>query len=97
MKSYLTIKNKCHFIETSVLTDNKATAEIIYDKNKTYQTWLGFGGAVTEAAGYNYARLNSDKQQEVMEAYFSSKGLNYNFVRISMGSCDFSIDTYDYL
>lgn len=97
MKTYLTIKNKCHFEEADAKTEAKATAKITIDKNKTYQTWLGFGGAATEAAGYNYAKLAKDKQQEVMEAYFSTKGLNYNFVRISMGSCDFSIDTYDYL
>ena len=97
MKTYVTIKGECHFEERDVKTSQKETAQIKLDPQTTYQTWLGFGAAATEAAGFNYAKLSDEKRKEVMEAYFSEKGLNYNFTRISMGSCDFSLNTYDYL
>ena len=97
MKTYVTIKGECHFEERDVKTSQKETAQIKLDPQTTYQTWLGFGAAATEAAGFNYAKLSEEKKQEVMKAYYTKEGLNYNFIRISMGSCDFSLSTYDYL
>ena len=36
-----------------------------------YQTWSGFGGAITEAAAYNYSLLSEEQKHALTEAYFS--------------------------
>ncbi len=62
-----------------------------------YQKMRGFGGAFTEAAAHNYARMSSGRKQEIQEAYFSEKGLNYNLGRLHMNSCDFALGNYVYI
>jgi glucosylceramidase len=69
----------------------------IYD-DCTYQSIQGFGGAFTESAAYNYAKLTNAQKCEFMEKYFSRKhGIAYNFGRTHINSCDFSLDIYTYV
>ena len=53
--------------------------------------FVGVGGDVTEAAGYAYAKLDKATQEKFIKDY-----LNYNIIRISIGSCDFSLNSYAY-
>lgn len=62
----------------------------------TYQKFLGFGGAITEASGYCYSKLPEDKKNMFIDAYFSNTGLNYSLVRLPIGSSDFSLEPYSY-
>lgn len=59
-----------------------------------YQTFHGFGGAVTEAAGYSFSKLKEDKKEEVLDKYFGEDGLRYHFIRTHIDSCDFSLNNY---
>ncbi|MFV0343022.1 MAG: glycoside hydrolase family 30 protein [Anaerocolumna sp.] len=59
-----------------------------------YQTFHGFGGAITEAAGYAYSKLTDDKKEEIIETYFGKSGNCYNMIRTHMDSCDFSLSNY---
>ncbi|MCD8335282.1 MAG: glucosylceramidase [Clostridiales bacterium] len=61
----------------------------------TFETFEGFGGAITDAAGYVYAQMDPAQREQVMRAYFSPEGLNYNRVRIPLDSCDFSTGMYE--
>ena len=61
----------------------------------TDQTFFGLGGAATEAAGYTFARMPADRQQELLDCYFGPDGANYQFLRVSLDSCDFSIGHYE--
>lgn len=71
---------------------------IFVDPNKSFQTFLGIGGALTDASAETYAKLPKDKQQEFMQAYFDkSKGIGYTLARTNIHSCDFSSDTYTYI
>lgn len=64
----------------------------------TYQTMLGFGGAVTDAAAETFALLPEEKQHELLRAYYDPQGgIGYNFGRINMASCDFSSDSYHHI
>lgn len=59
------------------------------------QKVIGFGGAFTEAAAYNYSRLDSESRARFLEAYFDKeKGAGYTVGRLHMGSCDFSLGLY---
>ena len=71
---------------------------IFADPTKTFQTFTGIGGALTDAAAETYAKLSFDQQQNVMVAYFDpTDGIGYSLVRTNMNSCDFSSDMYTYV
>ena len=61
----------------------------------TYETFEGFGGAVTEAAGYVYSLMNEEQKKQLLETYFSKEIMNYQLVRIHLDSCDFCLDMYE--
>lgn len=68
----------------------------IYEEHK-YQTWKGFGGAFTEAAGYTWSKLTQAAKQELIDAYFGPNGIGYSFCRLHINSCDFALGNYAYL
>jgi len=71
---------------------------VFVDPTKTFQTFLGIGGAITDASAEVFAKLSQSKQQEFLNAYFSKeKGIGYSLVRTNIHSCDFSSDMYTYI
>jgi glucosylceramidase len=57
-----------------------------------YQTYRGVGEALTEAACYNIMQLSQDKREELIKLLFDKQsGAGFDLVRVSIGSCDFSI------
>lgn len=61
----------------------------------TFQTMEGFGGAITDAAGYVYSLMSQEQKRQLMESYFSPEQMKYGIVRIHMDSCDFSTEMYE--
>ncbi len=71
---------------------------IFVNPDKKYQTFLGIGGAITDASAEVFAKLSAEKQQEFINAYYSKdKGIGYTLLRTNMNSCDFSSDMYTYV
>ena len=71
---------------------------VFVDPSRTYQTFLGIGGALTDASAEVFAKLPADKQREFLEAYFDTqKGIGYTFARTNIHSCDFSSGSYTYV
>jgi glucosylceramidase len=71
---------------------------VFVDPAKTFQTILGIGGALTDAAAETFAKLPADKQQEILQAYFDKeKGIGYSLARTNIHSCDFSSGSYTYI
>ena len=71
------------------------SCSISIDENKSFQTFKGFGGAITEASGYVLSKLSPEKQEEVLNAYFNEKlGNNLTFARTHMNSSDFSLENW---
>lgn len=62
----------------------------------TFQKFLGFGGALTESSCYVLSHLEKELANQILEEYFAKNKLNYQFVRLSVGSCDFSLNSYSY-
>ena len=57
------------------------------------QEILGFGGAMTESAAYVYSLLDEETKRTFIQAYFDpNEGLGYNFCRLHIHSCDFSLE-----
>jgi glucosylceramidase len=71
---------------------------VFVDPSKTFQTFLGIGGAITDASAEVFAKLSKEKQQEFLDAYYSKdKGIGYSLIRTNIHSCDFSSDMYTYV
>lgn len=73
-------------------------ATIFIDAGRTYQTFLGVGGALTDAAAETFAKLPAAIQQELLKAYYDPvNGIGYTIGRTNINSCDFSSDMYTYV
>lgn len=71
---------------------------VFVDPSKTFQTYMGIGGAITDASAETFYKLPADKQQELLTAYYDPKnGIGYTIARTNMNSCDFSSDMYTYI
>ena len=71
---------------------------IFIDASHQFQTFLGIGGALTDAAAETFAKLPADKQKELLDAYYDkNKGIGYSIGRTNINSCDFSSDMYTYV
>ncbi len=84
------------------LTDQKQSLEsqvsIFVYPEKTFQTFLGIGGAITDASAEVFAKLPKNKQEELLNAYYSKEnGIGYSLIRTNIHSCDFSSGSYTYV
>jgi glucosylceramidase len=71
---------------------------IFVNPDKKYQTFVGIGGAITDASAEVFAKLPPAKQEEFLNAYYSKdKGIGYTLLRTNMNSCDFSSESYTYI
>ena len=71
---------------------------VFVDPTHTFQTLVGIGGALTDASAETFAKIPSDKQEELLKAYYDTKsGIGYTFGRTNIQSCDFSSDSYSYV
>lgn len=62
---------------------------------RTFQTFLGFGGAFTEAAALTWQALEVATRSELLRDYFDPEhGHGYSLCRVPMGSCDFAMGNY---
>jgi glucosylceramidase len=71
---------------------------IFVDPSKSFQTLVGIGGALTDAAAETFYKLPEGKQQEILTAYFDPQnGIGYTLGRTHIHSCDFSSESYTYV
>lgn len=70
---------------------------MVIDTRATFQEFIGFGGAFTEASAVNYYKMSPDVQKEIIKAYFDPKeGNAYSLCRTHINSCDFGLGNYAY-
>ncbi len=71
---------------------------VFVNPKKSFQTFLGIGGAVTDASAEVFALLPEEKQQEFLTAYYDpEEGIGYSLLRTPIHSCDFSSGSYTYI
>ena len=76
----------------------ETAASIIVDETKEFQTFLGIGGAITDASAETFYKLSNNNQNRFLEAYYNKeKGIGYSLARTSIHSCDFSTSSYTYI
>jgi glucosylceramidase len=102
---FLTAKNtpdrmadKGKLVFESMPQPEENAAVIMIDPGKTFQEFIGIGGALTDAAAETYFKLPADKQTEFITALYDSvKGIGYSLGRTHIHSCDFSSESYTYV
>lgn len=95
-KDLLTITDSLHFKSFGQPLESQVC--IFVDPSHTFQTFLGIGGAITDAAAETFYKLPKDKQKEILQAYYdTTSGIGYTLARTQIGSCDFSSESYSYV
>jgi glucosylceramidase len=71
---------------------------VFVNPDNVFQTFLGIGGAITDASAEVFAKLSEAKQQEFLNAYYSlDNGIGYTLMRTTIHSSDFSSGSYTYI
>jgi glucosylceramidase len=87
---------KLAFVEKRQPTEGEIS--VFVNPSKVFQTFLGIGGAFTDASAEVFAKLPKQKQQELIDAYFAKeKGIGYTLGRTTIHSSDFSSGSYTYV
>jgi len=76
-------------------TENEIS--IFVNPSVTFQTMLGFGGAITDASAEVFATLSAAKQEAFLQAYYGDTGLRYTLARTTIHSADFGSGSYTYI
>lgn len=92
----ITETGKLRFVEKRQPSEGEISVFVNPDKKN--QTFLGIGGAITDASAEVFAKLPAAKQAEFLEAYYGKqKGIGYTLARTNIHSCDFSSGSYTYI
>ena len=77
---------------------SSATGTIAVDDTTSYQTMVGFGAAMTDTSAWLISdKLSSASHTQLMNALFNpSSGIGMSWVRVPMGSSDFSATAQPY-
>ena len=99
IKVYTTVLDHAdqqEYYETALIPEIKPIEMNVVNvyMDKKYQKIEGFGGALTEAAGYALSQMDNKYQKEILEAYYGKNGIGYTLGRVSMDSCDFALGNY---
>ena len=71
---------------------------VFVDPAKMFQTFVGIGGALTDASAETFAKMPGEKRQEILTAYYDRKaGIGYSLARTTIHSSDFSSASYTYV
>ncbi len=71
---------------------------IFIDPDKTYQSYMGIGAALTDASAETFYKMPKEQQQILLKAFFNKEsGIGYTIARTNINSCDFSSSSYTYV
>lgn len=83
--------------ELSLKDDYTKNGDIVVVNTKEqYQSHMGFGGAFTGSTAHVLSQATENQKEEIINAYYGSKGLNYNMTRVTIHSSDFDVKSYTY-
>jgi glucosylceramidase len=89
------IKDKITYNFSMIPDTKELECEIVnLYPDMTYQTFEGFGAALTESAGYTLSKLSKENYDKVVNAYYGIDGIGYVLGRVHLDSCDFSLNNY---
>jgi glucosylceramidase len=76
----------------------ESEVSVFVNPARTFQTFWGIGGAITDASAEVFAKLSPERQNELLQAYYDKEiGIGYTIARTTIHSCDFSSGSYTYV
>ena len=99
VKTYTTTADKRKLLAegeaTSVKDAPADAATLRIDASTRYQKMEGFGPAITGSSAYNLLKMKDAERDRLLRAAFHpTEGLGYNYVRVSIGCSDFSLQEF---
>lgn len=96
---YLTTANKSYLFKKIPLnyntTPNMSPYTVALKPDERYQIIDGFGAALTGSSCYNLLKMGKENRTVFLKSIFDPKlGLNFSYIRVSIGCSDFSLDEY---
>ncbi|KRK48304.1 O-glycosyl hydrolase [Secundilactobacillus kimchicus JCM 15530] len=90
------LMSRRNVINSPKITNNAdGDYKIIVDPAQRKQDWLGVGAAITDSAASLIWRSQDAKQRHrLLTELFSPDQAGFNFIRLPLGSCDFSSQKY---
>ena len=85
----LTFKEKIQPLETDIA--------VFVNPKKTFQKFLGIGGAITDASSEVFSNLNDKQQKKLLQSLYGKNGIGYNIIRTSIHSSDFGLGSHTYI
>jgi glucosylceramidase len=82
--------------DIEMIAQGPATADVVIDLNAKYQTITGFGAAMTDSSAWLiHTKLNPEQRRDLLnELYGPPPNLNFNMMRLTIGSSDFSLNVF---
>jgi glucosylceramidase len=96
--SNLRLTSTDHLTFTAAKQPLEVETAVFVQPAKKFQTFIGIGGAITDASAEIFAKLSKEKQTEFLNAYYDKqKGIGYSLLRTTIQSSDFSSGSYSYI
>ncbi|RWS21013.1 glucosylceramidase-like protein [Leptotrombidium deliense] len=92
-KSEISFKDESEFKKSKRRT---SYIDVTINREKRYQSIIGFGGAFTDSAGLNIQSLPKTLSERLIKDYFAEDGVQYSIGRITIAVTDFSTRKYAY-
>lgn len=96
---WVTTGNEAYLLKKQTANFSKEVADftIALDTATTYQSIDGFGAALTGSSAYLIKKMDAEKRAALLSDLFDpAQGAGINYLRITIGSSDFSLGTYSY-
>jgi glucosylceramidase len=92
----LTLTDNLSFFEAQQPLETEIS--VFVEPSKTFQTFMGIGGAISDASAETFSKLNKETQDELINAYYNKEeGIGYSLMRTTIHSSDFSSESYTYV
>jgi len=92
----LSLTDNLKFVSKIQPTENQIS--IFVNTQKRFQTFLGIGGSFTDASAEVFAKLDPQKQEEFLTAYYDKdEGIGYSLARTTIHSSDFGSGSHTYI
>lgn len=76
----------------------EAEISVFVNTSRRFQTFMGIGGAITDASAEVFAKLPPGRQEELLKAYYDKDaGIGYTLARTTIHSSDFASGSYTYI
>ncbi|MDP5081148.1 MAG: glycosyl hydrolase [Winogradskyella sp.] len=70
---------------------------VFINPEKTFQEYLGIGGAITDASSEVFSTLDDAQQNKLLQSLYGKDGIGYNIIRTSIHSSDFGLGSHTYI